>query len=93
MTTSKPTPVETIPAAEANRRFSELLRGVREEGRSYIVTSHGRPVAKVLPMDDVDNEVAQKAARREANERLMERLRSQPALNLGKFNREDVYDD
>ena len=25
---------ETVPAAEANRRFSELLRGVREEGKT-----------------------------------------------------------
>jgi len=92
MPTSKPRPIETVPAAEANRRFSELLRGVREEGRSYIVTSHGRPVAKVLPVDDADDE-AKHAARREAHERLMERLRTQPTLNLGKFNRDDAYDD
>ena len=92
MTTSEAKPIETIPAAEANRRFSELLRGVREEGRSYIVTSHGRPVAKVLPVDDADGE-AKDAARREAHELLMERLRSQPALNRGRFNRDDAYDD
>ena len=35
---------ETVSAAEANRAFSRLLRGVRA-GRSYLVTAHGRPVA------------------------------------------------
>jgi prevent-host-death family protein len=92
MPTSKSRPVETIPAAEANRRFSELLRGVREEGRRYIVTSHGRAGAKVVPIDEADDE-AKKAARREAHERLMEHLRAQPVRNLGKFNRDDAYDD
>jgi hypothetical protein len=46
-------------------------------------------VAKVLPVDEQD-EQAKEVARREAHERLMERLRSQPALNLGKFNRDDA---
>ncbi len=88
--TSKPGKVETIPAAEANRRFSELLRGVREEGRRYIVTSHGRAVAKLEPAEDTTD---QEAARREAAwEALMARLRAQPALNHPKFTRDDFYD-
>jgi antitoxin (DNA-binding transcriptional repressor) of toxin-antitoxin stability system len=35
-----------ISAANANRKFSELLRGVRK-GKTYVVTSHGKPVAKL----------------------------------------------
>jgi prevent-host-death family protein len=38
---------ETVSAADTNRKFSLLLRGVRE-GRSYVVTSHGRPVARII---------------------------------------------
>ncbi|TIV74086.1 MAG: type II toxin-antitoxin system prevent-host-death family antitoxin, partial [Mesorhizobium sp.] len=34
---------EAVSAADANRRFSHILRAVRE-GQSYVVTSHGRPV-------------------------------------------------
>lgn len=41
----------SIPAAEANRQFSQMLRGVREEGATYVVTAHGRPVAKIVPVD------------------------------------------
>jgi prevent-host-death family protein len=37
-----------VSAAEANRRFSRILREVGE-GRSYVVTSHGRPVARIVP--------------------------------------------
>ena len=39
---------KAISAAEANRRFSQLLREVRE-GHSFIVTSRGKPVAKITP--------------------------------------------
>lgn len=37
----------TVSAADANRRFSELLRTVKKGG-SIIVTSHGKPVAKII---------------------------------------------
>ena len=39
---------KSVSAADANRKFSELLRGVRK-GQSYVVTSHGEPVAKLIP--------------------------------------------
>ncbi|MBV9518068.1 MAG: type II toxin-antitoxin system prevent-host-death family antitoxin, partial [Hyphomicrobiales bacterium] len=32
---------KAVSAADANRRFSLLLRGVRE-GHSYVITSHGK---------------------------------------------------
>ena len=38
-----------LPAADANREFSKLLRAVRE-GDSYTVTSHGKPVARIVPV-------------------------------------------
>jgi prevent-host-death family protein len=39
---------KAVSAAEAKRRFSRILREVRD-GRSYVVTSHGRPVARIVP--------------------------------------------
>lgn len=77
---------ETVSAAEANREFSRLLRGVRD-GNSYVVTSHGRPVAKLVPVDE------EAIAREQARERLMERLRSQPVRNIGRWTRDELYDD
>jgi prevent-host-death family protein len=78
---------ETVSAAEANRSFSRLLRGVRE-GRSYIVTSHGRPVAKLVPADQHD-ELTRRHAAREA---LLERIAKQPTMNIGKWTRDELYE-
>jgi prevent-host-death family protein len=77
---------ETISAADANREFSRLLRGVRE-GNSYVVTSHGRPVARLVPITE------DTAAKEKARQTLFERLRSQPVVNAGPWTRDELYDD
>jgi len=76
---------ETVSAAEANREFSRLLRGVRE-GNSYVVTSHGRPVAKLVPVEK------DRASREAALKRLLERWRSQPVIDIGPWTREELYE-
>ena len=40
----------TVSAADANRYFSKLLREVRDGGR-VTITSHGRPVAEMVPVE------------------------------------------
>ena len=80
---------ETISAAEANRSFSRLLRGVRE-GHRYLVTAHGRPVARLVPAEE--GEAAERALRRAAFRALMERVKSQPALNVGRWTRDELYE-
>jgi prevent-host-death family protein len=77
---------KTVSAAEANRRFSEVLRGVRA-GDSYIVTAHGRPVAKIMPISE-DDRVADAA-----HAALIEHLRAQKPVNAGKWTREELYED
>jgi prevent-host-death family protein len=77
---------ETISAAEANRDFSRLVRGVRE-GHSYTVTSDGRPVARIVPIEP------DLAAREEAKRKLLERLRNQSPRQAGPWTRDDLYDD
>jgi prevent-host-death family protein len=77
---------ESISAADANRSFSRLLRGVRE-GRSYVVTSHGRPVARLVPAGRHD-EVA--AGARTA---LLTRLERQPVVRARRWTREELYED
>jgi prevent-host-death family protein len=75
-----------VSAAEANRSFSRILRDVRE-GHSYLVTSHGRPVARIVPAEASD-EVAEAAWRN-----LLDRLERQGPLNKPRWRREDLYDD
>ena len=75
---------KAISAADANRKFSQVLREVRE-GNSYIVTSHGRPVARIAPIGEGrDADCARDA--------LLKRLRSQKAIDIGPWTRDELYD-
>jgi prevent-host-death family protein len=75
-----------ISAAEANREFSAVLRGVRR-GRSYVVTSHGRPVARIVPV--TSGEEIGHAARAT----LFKRLEKAPVLAIPRWTRDELYED
>ncbi|MBV9158940.1 MAG: type II toxin-antitoxin system prevent-host-death family antitoxin [Acidobacteriaceae bacterium] len=77
---------KAFSAADANRRFSELLRTVRK-GQTVIVTSHGKPVARVTPIlgDDRTGDAARSA--------LIARLRTERPANIGRWRRDELYDD
>jgi prevent-host-death family protein len=77
---------ESVSAADANRRFSELLRTVKT-GRSVIVTSHGKPVARISPVIQDDRAVTG------ARSALFARLRKQRVVNAGRWTRDELYDD
>lgn len=77
---------EPVSAAEANRRFSSILRGVRE-GNSYVVTSHGRPVARIVPADEMTHIEAG------ARTSLLARLERQPVTDIGRWSRDELYED
>jgi len=81
---------KSVSAANANRKFSELLRGVKK-GRSYLVTSHGEPVAKIVPAGPEARGASIALAA------LLERLESQPAARGAKarrgWTRDELYED
>lgn len=79
---------ETITAAEANRAFSRLLRDVRD-GHSYVVTVHGRPVARLVPADEDDEN--ERRMRRTALLALIERVRRQQVVDIGRWTRDELY--
>ncbi len=74
-----------VTSADANRRFSELLRGVRD-GQSYVVTAHGRPVARLSPIE------GESRLRNAAREILLERLGRQAAIDIGPWTRDELYE-
>ena len=76
---------ETISAADANRRLSRILRGVRE-GRRYVVTSHGKPVARIVPPED-------ETTREDARRALLDRLERQSVTAAEPWTRDELYDD
>jgi prevent-host-death family protein len=77
---------KAVSAAEANRRFSELLRTVKK-GRSVVVTSHGKPVARITPVVEDDRAAAG------ARSALFARLRTERAVKAGRWTRDELYDD
>jgi prevent-host-death family protein len=77
---------KAISAADANRNFSRLLRDVKE-GRSYVVTAHGRPVARIAPIQTKESTSSEANARTS----LLARLRREPIVNIGRWKRDDLY--
>jgi prevent-host-death family protein len=76
---------KAITAADANRKFSQLLREVKE-GRSYVVTSHGRPVARIAPAQERRTVLAS------ARKALLNRLRGEAVVKVGRWKRDDLYE-
>jgi prevent-host-death family protein len=74
-----------ISAADANRRFSKLLKEAKN-GTSYTITSHGEVVAELNPPSK------DAKARKLAFETLMKRLESQKPVDVGPWTREELYD-
>jgi prevent-host-death family protein len=77
---------KSVSAADANRRFSELLRTVKK-GRSVVVTSHGKPVAKISSVVE-DNRAAEGA-----RSALFARLHRERVVNAERWTRDELYDD
>jgi prevent-host-death family protein len=50
----------TIGAFEAKNRLSELLDAA-ENGKEIMITKHGRPVAKLVPVETFDRTKAREA--------------------------------
>ena len=80
---------ETVSAAEANRSFSRLLRGVRA-GRRYVVTSHGKPIARLVPATEGD--AAERRIREAALRVLLDRVAKQPVIDIGRWTRDELYE-
>ena len=72
-------------AADANRNFSTLLGEVKR-GRTVTITSHGQPVARMVPVG------AGGAVTNAARTTLFDRLRAAPVQNIGGWTRDELYE-
>lgn len=77
---------KAISAADANREFSAVLRHVRR-GHSFVVTSHGRPVARIVPFAAGEHVTAT------ARTTLFKRLAAAPVVAAGRWTRDELYED
>jgi prevent-host-death family protein len=78
----------SVSATEANRSFSKLLREVAD-GNRVRITSHGRPVALIVP-DNGDSERRKKQL--QALAALKARWATQEPIVVGPWTREELYE-
>ena len=74
---------KAISAADAKHNFSKLLRDV-SEGRSYVVTRHGKPMAKIIPASN------RPKSERRSQAALLARLRAEHVVDIGPWTRSDI---
>lgn len=74
-----------ITATEANQRFSQMLREV-QSGESFTVTSRGKAVAKLVPIEP-DHDKHRQNVRE-----FLEHVRALPIRSIGNWRREDLYE-
>jgi prevent-host-death family protein len=86
----------TIGIREAKAHLSRLVSEA-QRGTEWIITDHGRPVAKLAPLDDVQTPLPQRLARLEkwgwiepASE---ERPRIPPPLRIGADAQKALQED
>jgi prevent-host-death family protein len=78
--------MKTVPAAEANRQFSSLLREVAN-GEVVTILARGKPVATMAPAQ------AQGTPRQGARESLLQRLHRQQPSGSRDWTRGELYED
>lgn len=76
----------TVTATEANRSFSKLLRAV-EQGEKVEITSHGRKIAVLAPVED---EAARKERQLAALAKLEKRWAEREFTVVGPWTRDDL---
>jgi prevent-host-death family protein len=77
----------SITAREANQRFAEILSKVETEGRGFLVTKHGRPVARLIPVESKETGLTpeQEAA-------LKRVLSTGWKLGIAKLDRDELHE-
>ena len=79
--------MKRVTAREANQKFSKLLADVAD-GHEVVITRHGKPVARLVPVQD-----AAAAKKREvAIKKMIAHMKR--GVNLGglRFTRDELYD-
>ena len=81
--------MKSVSLREANRNFSKLIQEVERRGEVYVITRHGRPVARLEP-ESANNRDDPDWAQAFAE---MKRLHAE-GLDLGglSVDRDDTYD-
>lgn len=81
--------MKRVSLREANKDFSKLIQEIERKGEAFVITRHGRPVARLIPeTEDKQSDPKWRVAFEE-----MKRLHAK-GLDLGglRVERDDLYD-
>lgn len=79
--------MKRVSAREANQKFSKLLTEVAN-GQEVVITRHGKPVARLVPVQDTTA-----ARKREvAIKRMVEMMERGFPLGGLRFTRDEIYE-
>jgi prevent-host-death family protein len=81
--------MKTVSSTEANRHFSKLLARAAK-GETICITVRGKAVARLAPASGKGAVTPEERERRW--QKLLKRLKRQPALNLPRIPRDELYD-
>ena len=81
--------MKKVSSTNANRSFSKILADAIG-GEATEITVRGKVVAKIMPITGTESR--SEGERKKRWNALMERLKSQPALNLPRVTRDELYD-
>jgi len=84
--------MDTVTARDANHHFARILKEV-EQGKEFVVTRNGTPVARIVPERSVQGERRLTPAQEQALAESMEWLRRGWPLNIRRVDRAELYDE
>jgi prevent-host-death family protein len=77
-----------VSVREANQDLSGLLARVAERGEGYVITKRGRPIARLLPMEEGDAAALTPEQQAALDDLFAEKLR----LGGGRLNRDELHE-
>lgn len=81
---------EQISLREVNQHLSRYIYAV-EKGAEFVITRYGKPVAKIVPLDDEMEPRVLTLKQEAALERIKQRLEKGYFLGIGKIDRDAMY--
>ena len=79
--------MKTVSAREANQSFSKLL-GEAAGGKEVVITKRGKPVARLVPVENRGSD----EERQRAIERMVKRMRRGIDLGGRPFTRDEMHE-
>jgi prevent-host-death family protein len=77
-----------VSVREANQDLSGLLARVAERGEGYVITKRGRPIARLLPMEEGDAAALTPEQRAALDDLFAEKLH----LGGGRLSRDELHE-